>query len=74
MDCPGGGPADVVLYSTGPNEQFINKERKLSRGENNSDSSSKEGSITSDTSMDSEDSCVSVIFVPHPERKVNRHK
>ena len=70
MDCPGGGTTEVVLYSAGGNEQFINKERKLSRGEN-SDSSSKEGSITSDTSMDSEDSCVSVIFVPHPERKVN---
>ena len=67
MDCPGSGPTEVVLYSA--NEQFFNKERKLSRGDN-SDSSSKEGSITSDTSMDSEDSCVSVIFVPHPERKV----
>ena len=66
MDCPGAGPTEVVLFST---DQFINKERKLSRGDN-SDSSSKEGSITSDTSIDSEDSCVSVIFVPHPERKV----
>ena len=64
MDCPGSGPTEVVLYS----DQFFGKERKLSRGDNSD--SSKEGSITSDTSMDSEDSCVSVIFVPHPERKV----
>ncbi len=43
------------------------RERKLSRGEAGSDSSSKDGSIQSDTSLDSEDSCVSVIFIPHPE-------
>lgn len=36
-----------------------------------SDSSSKDGSIQSDTSIDSEDSCVSVIFVPHPENKIS---
>ena len=47
------------------------RERKLSRGggEGLSDSSSKDGSIQSDTSLDSEDSCVSVIFVPHPDGK-----
>ena len=71
MECPGGGTTEVVLYSPVANEQFVSKERKLSRGEA-SDSSSKEGSITSDTSIDSEDSCVSVIFVPHPERKVTQ--
>jgi hypothetical protein len=71
MDCPGSGPTEFVLYSATGSDQFLNRERKLSRGDN-SDSSSKEGSITSDTSMDSEDSCVSVIFVPHPERKVVR--
>ena len=69
LDCPGSAPSEVLLYSTTGNEQFFfNKERKLSRGDNSD--SSKEGSITSDTSMDSEDSCVSVIFVPHPEKKV----
>lgn len=45
------------------------RERKLSRGGEASDSSSKDGSIQSDTSLDSEDSCVSVIFVPHPDGK-----
>ena len=46
------------------------RERKLSRGGGEaSDSSSKDGSIQSDTSLDSEDSCVSVIFVPHPDGK-----
>ena len=43
--------------------------RRLSRGEGGSDSS-KDGSIQSDTSLDSEDSCVSVIFVPSHEDKV----
>ena len=42
---------------------YVERERKLSASD-----SSKEGSITSDTSIDSEDSCVSVIFVPHPEK------
>jgi len=42
------------------------RERKLSRGDA-SDSSSKDSSIQSDTSLDSEDSCVSVIFIPHPD-------
>jgi hypothetical protein len=56
MDCPSG---DLVIV-----EQ---RERRHSRGDANSDSSSKDGSIQSDTSLDSEDSCVSVIFVPHPE-------
>ena len=65
---------EIMLYSASATDQFtMNKERKLSRSEA-SDSSSKEGSITSDTSMDSEDSCVSVIFVPHPERKVKEKK
>ena len=45
-------------------------ERRLSRGEAGSDSS-KDSSIQSDTSLDSEDSCISVIFVPHPELKSN---
>ena len=44
----------------------------MSKGETGSDSSSKDGSIQSDTSIDSEDSCVSVIFVPHPETKFNK--
>lgn len=43
-------------------------ERRLSRGETGSDGS-KDSSIQSDTSLDSEDSCISVIFVPHPELK-----
>ena len=43
--------------------------RRLSRGEGGSDSS-KDGSIQSDTSLDSEDSCVSVIFVPNHEDKI----
>ncbi len=60
MECPGGGgPGDLVIVSD-------QRERRLSRGDANSDSSSKDGSIQSDTSLDSEDSCVSVIFVPHP--------
>ena len=59
MDCPSG---DVVLFGA-----TSERERKLSRGDT-SDSSSKDGSIQSDTSIDSEDSCVSVIFVPHPEK------
>ena len=42
------------------------RERRLSRSEAGSDSSSKDSSIQSDTSLDSEDSCISVIFVPHP--------
>ncbi|TRY73081.1 hypothetical protein TCAL_12909 [Tigriopus californicus] len=54
MDCPGG---EILV---------MERERKLSKGEA-SDSSSKDGSIQSDTSLDSEDSLVSVIFVPHPE-------
>ena len=82
MDCPGG---DLVIV------QEPLRERRSSRGDANSDSSStsKDGSIQvrvlvqqggcfqfyletcaafqSDTSLDSEDSCVSVIFVPHPE-------
>ena len=61
MDCPGG---DIVIVDQAGNI----RERKLSRGEA-SDSSSKDGSIQSDTSLDSEDSCVSVIFVPHPDGK-----
>ena len=44
------------------------KERRLSRSETGSDSS-KDSSIQSDTSLDSEDSCISVIFVPNPELK-----
>ncbi|XP_040567318.1 uncharacterized protein fid [Lepeophtheirus salmonis] len=52
LDCSGG---DLVV---------VERERKLSRGDNASDSSSKDGSIQSDTSLDSEDSCVSVIFIP----------
>ena len=43
--------------------------RRLSRSEGGSDSS-KDGSIQSDTSLDSEDSCVSVIFVPNHEDKI----
>ena len=43
--------------------------RRLSRSEGGGSDSSKDGSIQSDTSLDSEDSCVSVIFVPHPEDK-----
>ena len=49
--------------------ELVIRERKLSRGGEASDSSSKDGSIQSDTSLDSEDSCVSVIFVPHPDGK-----
>ena len=60
MDCPAGG--DLVIV-----QQEGARERRSSRGDANSDSSSKDGSIQSDTSLDSEDSCVSVIFVPHPE-------
>ncbi len=61
MDYPGDGAGDPSC--------LIQKERKLSKGEaaGGSDSSSKDGSIQSDTSLDSEDSCVSVIFIPHPE-------
>lgn len=62
MDCPGG---DIVIVDQAGNI----RERKLSRGGETSDSSSKDGSIQSDTSLDSEDSCVSVIFVPHPDGK-----
>ena len=62
MDCPGG---DIVILDQSGNM----RERKLSRGGEASDSSSKDGSIQSDTSIDSEDSCVSVIFVPHPDGK-----
>ena len=36
-------------------------------GEGSSDSSSKDSSLQSDTSVDSEDSCVSVIYVPRPD-------
>ncbi len=43
------------------------RERKLSA----SDSSSKD---QSDTSLDSEDSCVSVIFVPHPEQVMTKQR
>lgn len=35
--------------------------------EGSSDSSSKDSSLQSDTSVDSEDSCVSVIYVPRPD-------
>ena len=52
MECPEDG-------------SYVN-ERRLSKGETGSDSS-KDSSIQSDTSLDSEDSCISVIFVPHPE-------
>ena len=52
----------------------VERERKLSKGETGSDSSSKDGSIQSDTSIDSEDSCVSVIFVPHPETSKSLNK
>lgn len=48
-------------------KKFLGKEpsdRKSSREE--SSDSSKENSFQSDTSLDSEDSCVSVIFVPKP--------
>ena len=62
MDCPGG---DIVIVDQSGNI----RERKQSRGGEASDSSSKDGSIQSDTSLDSEDSCVSVIFVPHPDGK-----
>ncbi len=62
MDCPGG---ELVFVEQQPPSQYF-RERKLSRGGDASDSS-KDGSIQSDTSIDSEDSCVSVIFVPHPE-------
>ena len=50
-------------------EEAATQERRLSRGEGGSDSS-KDGSIQSDTSLDSEDSCVSVIFVPNHEDKI----
>lgn len=61
MDCPGG---ELVIVDQAGHI----RERKLSRGGEVSDSaSSKDGSIQSDTSLDSEDSCVSVIFVPHPD-------
>ena len=42
--------------------RFASRERRTSREE--SSDSSKENSFQSDTSLDSEDSCVSVIFVP----------
>ena len=41
-----------------------NKDRRLS-------DSSKDSSIPSDTSLDSEDSCISVIFVPKPGEQDN---
>ena len=63
MDCPAGGDL-VIVQQEGAH---AHRERRSSRGDANSDSSSKDGSIQSDTSLDSEDSCVSVIFVPHPE-------
>ena len=50
-----------------PEDSSYVNERRLSKGEAGSDSSSKDSSIQSDTSLDSEDSCISVIFVPHPE-------
>lgn len=62
MDCPSG---DLVFVE----QSAYFRERKLSKGGEASDSSSKDGSIQSDTSLDSEDSCVSVIFVPHPDGK-----
>ena len=46
---------------------FESRERKSSR-EDSSDSS-KENSFQSDTSIDSEDSCISVIFVPKPDQR-----
>ena len=58
MECPSVAGDDSVSLV----------ERRLSRGEVGSDSS-KDSSIQSDTSLDSEDSCISVIFVPHPELK-----
>ncbi|XP_043218207.1 mucin-5AC-like [Amphibalanus amphitrite] len=45
--------------------RYCPRERKTSREE--SSDSSKENSFQSDTSLDSEDSCVSVIFVPKVE-------
>ncbi len=60
----GGSNGDTVAVVESSSSH---RERKLSRGEAGSDSSSKDGSIQSDTSLDSEDSCVSVIFIPHPE-------
>ena len=39
-------------------------ERRLSGGDRSD--SSKDSSVQSDTSLDSEDSCISVIFVPKP--------
>lgn len=36
--------------------------------EEGSDSSSKDSSLQSDTSVDSEDSCVSVIYIPRPDQ------
>ena len=51
------------LDSGGGDFMFSDRERKMS------DSSKDSGSIQSDTSLDSEDSYVSVIFVPHPEKE-----
>ncbi|KAK4328808.1 hypothetical protein Pmani_000804 [Petrolisthes manimaculis] len=53
-----GGLVEKKLLGREPSE------RKPSREE--SSDSSKENSFQSDTSLDSEDSCVSVIFVPKP--------
>ncbi|KAF0310800.1 putative tRNA methyltransferase 9B [Amphibalanus amphitrite] len=49
--------------------RFASRERRTSKEE--SSDSSKENSFQSDTSLDSEDSCVSVIFVPKRETATN---
>ena len=46
-----------------PEDSAHSQERRLSQGGSDS---SKDSSIQSDTSLDSEDSCISVIFIAKP--------
>ncbi|CAG0893027.1 unnamed protein product [Darwinula stevensoni] len=67
---PGRTSLETILVE---DHRIIVRERKMSR-EENSDSSSKDNSFQSDASMDSEDSFVSVIYVPKPEKGGSLHR
>ena len=61
------GSVRETLSSETTETATTTRDRKVS--EDSSDSSSKENSLQSDTSMDSEDSFVSVIYIPKPDEQ-----
>lgn len=77
---PGGGEEDFFNFSLprccaeqdlsykfgGTHPHRLSYHSKAGEAEGSSDSSSKDSSLQSDTSVDSEDSCVSVIYIPRP--------